>query len=201
MSGSVASLMPWLSQHGPLLLLVLLSLGIVGLPIPDETLLIISGILIKRNIFSPVSTLFFVFLGACVGITVSFLLGKFLNKAVLMRFMRYFKMNVNHLTRVEYWYARYGKWTLIFGYFIPGVRHLIGVFSGLMQFSYKKFCLFAYVGGALWSLTFLSAGYFAGDEAIHYFNNLIASYGYGIILLLITLLGGFLLYTYKKIFH
>ena len=38
------SLLAWLTQHGYSGLFFLLMLGIVGLPIPDETLLVFCGI-------------------------------------------------------------------------------------------------------------------------------------------------------------
>ena len=50
----MGSLLAWLSQHGYLGMFFLLMLGIVGLPVPDETLLVFCGYLIyKRRLHTP----------------------------------------------------------------------------------------------------------------------------------------------------
>jgi membrane protein DedA with SNARE-associated domain len=52
----------------------------------------------------------------------------------------------------------------MFGYFLPGVRHLTAYVAGTSQFSFAVFALFAYTGALLWPVTFLSVGYIAGEE-------------------------------------
>jgi hypothetical protein len=43
-------------------------------------------------------------------------------------------------------------------YFIPGVRHVTGYFSGMTNISYKKFAVSAYIGAFIWTTTFISLG-------------------------------------------
>ncbi len=56
-------------------LFVLLMLGIVGLPVPDETLLAFAGYLVFQGKLSPVPTLLASFLGSACGISLSYFLG------------------------------------------------------------------------------------------------------------------------------
>jgi len=53
---------------------------------------------------------------------------------------------------------------LMFGYFIPGVRHVSAIAAGSADFTYPQFARFAYPGAVLWCTTFLSAGYFGGQQ-------------------------------------
>lgn len=46
----------WIIQYGYLALFALLLLGIVGLPVPDETLLAFAGYLIFTNELAPLPT-------------------------------------------------------------------------------------------------------------------------------------------------
>ena len=46
-------LFPWVSHYGYAALFGLLMVGIVGLPVPDETLLTFSGYLISKGKFHP----------------------------------------------------------------------------------------------------------------------------------------------------
>ena len=68
------------------------------------------------------------------------------------------------IDRVHSWYERFGKWLLLFGYFIAGVRHLTAFTAGTTRLRLPVFALFAYTGAFLWTLTFVSLGYFLGDH-------------------------------------
>ena len=68
------------------------------------------------------------------------------------------------LGRIFHWYERFGKWALLFGYFIAGVRHLTAFVAGTARLRMPVFALFAYTGSFLWSVTFISLGYFLGDQ-------------------------------------
>lgn len=50
------------------------------------------------------------------------------------------------------------------GYFIPGVRHLTAVVAGTSKLRWPVFALFAYSGGFLWSVIFITLGYFLGEK-------------------------------------
>jgi undecaprenyl-diphosphatase len=57
-----------------------------------------------------------------------------------------------------------GKWTLTFGYFIPGFRHLTGILAGAARLHYGIFATFAYLGAALWASTFIVLGWYVGEN-------------------------------------
>lgn len=169
---SNTSLIHWISVHGPFTLFVTLALGIIGLPIPDETLLIIGGTLVAKGVIPLPQTVLFALLGTMTGISISFLIGRVVSQAMLHVAMGKLRVNLKHWYRIERWYKRYGKWTLTIAYFIPGVRHLSGVFAGLMELSYKQFAIFAYSGALIWCGLFLSLGYFVGEPALTFIHNL-----------------------------
>ena len=160
-----------LHQHGALGLFVLLALGIFGLPIPDETLLVISGALLAKKLLFAPTIIPAAILGAMIGITLSYLLGFSAGHALLLRYGKYIRLTPEKLHKVETWFAKAGKWLLLFGYFLPGMRHLTGISAGAAYLRYRSFALFAYTGAVLWSLTFLSLGYFAYPMVAHYFVN------------------------------
>lgn len=53
---------------------------------------------------------------------------------------------------------------MLFGYYLPGVRHLIGFGAGIAKLPMPIFAGFAFTGGFIWSVTFVCAGYFLGRE-------------------------------------
>jgi membrane protein DedA with SNARE-associated domain len=68
------------------------------------------------------------------------------------------------MERVRIWFERYGRWTLFFGYFVVGVRHFTAVVAGSSQMKVRHFAIYAYSGGLIWVICFVSLGYFLGDQ-------------------------------------
>jgi membrane protein DedA with SNARE-associated domain len=156
-------LLLWISKYGPFALFVLFALGIIALPVPEESLMVISGILISQGDLPFVSTVLACIVGSMVGITVSYLIGRTAGHYMLIKYGSWFGLTKERLAQAHEWFESYGKWTLFFGYFIPGVRHFTGIFAGASELSYHHFSFFAYMGALAWASTFLSIGYFFGD--------------------------------------
>ena len=157
-------ILAWITQYGYAAIFVLLIFGIVGLPVPDETLLTFSGYLIYRGNFSLPLAFGSAALGSACGMTISYLLGRALGIRVLHRYGRYLHLSEERLARAHSWFERIGHWALTFGYFIPGVRHLTAYAAGMSEVAPHQFAVFAYSGTILWVTTFLSLGYFLGDR-------------------------------------
>ncbi len=154
----------WLSHYGYLGLFSLLMLGIVGVPVPEETLLTFAGVLVYRGHLDLVPTLLAAFLGSCCGITVSYGLGRAFGLVLATRFGRLLHVEPAKVEQVHLWFERVGRWALLWGYFLPGIRHLTAILAGTTKLNYADFGLFAYAGAAVWSLSFVALGTLAGRE-------------------------------------
>ncbi len=161
---SVEVLQGWLTSYGYGALFGALLFGIVGLPIPDETLLTLSGYLAFKGHFAFIPAVITSFSGSIAGISLSYTLGRTGGYRFLHRYGRKFGITDERLDKVDKWYERIGKWMLTVGYFIPGIRHLMALVAGSSKMRYPVFAGFAYSGGILWSLTFVSLGYYLGDS-------------------------------------
>ena len=149
-------LLSWISHYGAVALFGLLALGIVGLPVPNETLLTVAGALVRKGELSLVPTLIAACAGNVAGVTLSYLIGRFAGDHFLKRVMRH------GMDTLEHWFERIGKWALVFGYFIPGVRHVTAIGAGSSGFPFHEFARYAYGGAILWTFMFLGLGYFIG---------------------------------------
>jgi membrane protein DedA with SNARE-associated domain len=154
----------WITQHGYAGIFSLLVFGIVGLPVPDEWLLTFSGYLVFKHTLRFLPTFLAAFLGSACGITVSYTLGRIFDTYVLVKYGRLLHITPQRLARVHYWFERHGRWTLLVGYFIPGVRHLTGYVAGVSELSFANFALFAYTGAFCWAATFITLGYVLGEK-------------------------------------
>jgi membrane protein DedA with SNARE-associated domain len=169
-----------LSRYGYLGLFSLLMFGIVGVPVPDETLLTFAGVLVYRGDLEVGPTLAAAFLGSSCGITVSYGLGRIFGLVLTTRFGRIMRVEPAKLERVHGWFERVGHWALLGGYFLPGIRHVTALLAGATKLKYADFAVFAYAGALVWTFTFVTLGALAGrqwarvSEQIHH-NLLIGS--------------------------
>jgi membrane protein DedA with SNARE-associated domain len=147
-----------LAQYGYAAIFLLLAAGIVGPLIPDETILVLAGVLIHQGTLSALPAGLAACAGSLCGITVSYYLGRRGVVYVLRR------LAGSHMQQVHDLFEKYGRWTLFFGYFLAGVRHFTALIAGSTELAYPEFAAFAYPGGIIWVLLFLGIGYFAGDQ-------------------------------------
>jgi membrane protein DedA with SNARE-associated domain len=154
----------WIAQYGYLALFALLMLGIVGLPVPDETLLTFAGYLIFKGELALMPTAAAAVLGSICGITLSYGLGRGFGPYLVDHIGPVAGIQPHDLDRMRGWYVRWGKYTLVVGYFVPGLRHLAALAAGSSTLPLAVFAPFAYTGGLLWSMTFLALGYGLGEE-------------------------------------
>lgn len=154
----------WITHYGYFGLFSLLMLGIVGLPVPDETLLTFAGYLVFKGQLALPATLISAFLGSACGITLSYGLGRSLGFYLIHRYGRYVFITPERLDAVHRWFLLRGKWSLPIGYFIPGVRHLTAYVAGTSRLEIATFAAYAYTGALVWSSGFILLGYFLGDQ-------------------------------------
>lgn len=154
----------WISRYGYAGLFALLMFGIVGLPVPDETLLVFCGYLIWKGNFHLFPAFLAGFAGSICGISISYLLGRTCGHLVISRYGRFIGLTPDRLDSVHRWFDRLGGWLLAIGYFIPGVRHFTALVAGTAGLDWPAFALFAYSGAVFWVGTFLALGYVMGEK-------------------------------------
>jgi len=105
-------------------------LGRFGLPVPDETILAFTGFLVYKNYLHPAPALLAAYLGSICGITLNYLVGRFVDFPLLCKYGYYLRPTDERINQAHRWFEKYGKFALFMGYFLPGLRHLTAL-SGL----------------------------------------------------------------------
>lgn len=173
-----------------------LALGILGIPIPDEALMTYLGYLINTGKLHYGYSFACSFFGSLTGMTLSYLIGR----GILSRFEHKFEERFNLKEKrinLENILARFGNIIIVFGYYFPGIRHLVAYTSGMLKMNYIKFFMYSSIGAFIWVNSFILLGYYLGDDwkrilyfSLHY-KNLIA-------LTAIVILVIFICYYIKK---
>jgi len=154
----------WIAAYGLGAIFVLLTLGVFGLPVPDETLLTLTGVLIGQGRLGFPTAWIAAAAGSMCGITLSYVLGRTGGRAILIHYGSWLHVTHDRVARVEDWMEHSGRWALVFGYFVPGVRHLTAIVAGSSELPPSIFASAAYSGAALWSLTFIGLGWYVGER-------------------------------------
>jgi membrane protein DedA with SNARE-associated domain/membrane-associated phospholipid phosphatase len=136
----------------------------VGLVLPGETVVILGGAVAGQGETSIVLTIGVVWLGALMGDSVSFVLGRRLGRGFLLRHGPKVRITRERFARVEEYFSRHGGKTIVIGRFIGLVRALAPFIAGSSGMRYTYYLPFSVLGTGLWAATFGLIGYFASQS-------------------------------------
>lgn len=153
-----------IEHFGYIGIMIVLMLGIVGIPIPDELLLTYIGYQISTGLMSYPIAFAFSFIGAITGISISYFLGVKLGLPFLQKVGPKIHMTEKRMEQTKTLFAKLGPSVLFICYFIPGIRHVAAFFAGANAYSRKKFMVYAYSGALVWIVTFLAIGNYLGEN-------------------------------------
>ncbi|GGA44411.1 DedA family protein [Paenibacillus physcomitrellae] len=160
----MSSIMSYIAQYGYLAMFGLLALGFMGIPVPDETLVIMFGGLTAEGHFQFGAALAATFLGSMTGMLFSYGLGRGIGKPLLDKYGKWIMITPKRLAATEKWFAKYGSWSVLLGYFVPGLRQVTSYLAGVYRLSLKLYLIYAGVGAAIWCTVFIYIGHTFGKH-------------------------------------
>ncbi len=151
-------------EYGYLVLFIGLLLEFIALPFPGETTMAYAGYLSYLGSLHFGWLLITAFLGTTIGMTITYFIGLKAGLPFVNRFGKWIFLSPRKLTKTRKWFGKYGHSLVLIGYFIPGVRHFTGYFSGMNALPFRKFALYAYSGALFWVILFISLGKMFGPQ-------------------------------------
>lgn len=155
--------------YAPYITFGLLILSGLNIPISEDALLFICGVLARQNPGMLVPLFLGVYLGAYLSDMIAYLLGRFF-WPTLWRF-KYFRKIISpkRMTQLGKFYQRNGLLTLVLGRFIPfGVRNTLFITAGLSKMNFVKFALYDFFAVSLTSSFYFYLYYSLGTDVIEY---------------------------------
>jgi membrane protein DedA with SNARE-associated domain len=143
---------------------ILLILGGVGLPFPEDATLIMCGLLISTQVVWPIPALLTVYAGLLVAdLTLHFIGKKYGRQIVTHR--RFHKwISPERLSFLEKKFNRRGVLLILFGRHIAGLRAQIFLVSGIMRMPALKFLVADAVSSIFTMALMIGAGYWGGNS-------------------------------------
>lgn len=150
------------NNYGYIILFCALVLELIAFPIPGEPMMTYCGFLVYQGKMNLIISILTAASGVSLGITLSYIAGITLGESFFKKYGSYIHLDPKRLEKASLWFNAYGAKLILLAYFIPGIRHITGYFSGITKISYKKFALNAYLGALIWASTFIALGNFLG---------------------------------------
>ncbi|MEK4813091.1 MULTISPECIES: DedA family protein [Bacillus] len=155
-------LMSYIEQYGYWALFFCLWLGIIGMPIPDEMIVMSGGLVSSMGILDLIPAFLLTYLGVVSGLSLGYILGKIFGIKILNKLMK--KKKTKYLLKSQEMIAKYGHYTLVISYFIPVVRHIVPYLVGMNNMSFKTYAIYSYVTGFVWTLVYFLLGSIFGKH-------------------------------------
>jgi membrane protein DedA with SNARE-associated domain len=168
----------WLGTLPPeaVYLIVGLVIGLesMGIPLPGEITLVSASLLAATGLLSPLGVACAAAVGAILGDSVGYAVGRRGGRALLERLGRRFPKHLGpgHLARAERIFARWGVWAVFFGRFVALLRILAGPLAGALRVPYRKFLLANATGGVVWAFGTTYLLYYVGRAAERWLKDL-----------------------------
>jgi membrane protein DedA with SNARE-associated domain len=102
-------------------------------------------------------------IGATIGTSAIYFIALKLGRVVLLRYLKYVKVNEKKLARVEIWFEKYGDKAVFLGRMVPVMREMISVPAGLLKMKIPKFVAYTFAGSCVWSTGTILSGYYFGE--------------------------------------
>lgn len=149
-----------------LFIIIFLETGLVITPfLPGDTLLFVAGACAAGGLLELHWLLLAFILGAVLGDTLNYWIGNYIGLKVLQcRFPGILKKE--YIDRTYGFYERYGGLTIFVARFVPVVRTFAPFLAGVGSMKYPKFLTYNILGGVVWSVSIVSAGYLLGTLPI-----------------------------------
>ncbi len=143
---------------------ILMALESMIAPVPSEAVMPFAGFLIYEGSFTWTNVIFYSTLGSIIGSLISYYIGSFGGRPLVLKFGKYLLLDKHHLDITENYFNKKGDITIFISRFIPVVRHLISIPAGIAKMNIWKFSLYTIIGAGIWNAFLTWVGFVLKDD-------------------------------------
>jgi len=119
-------------------------------PVPSEVVIPPAAFLIAQGKMSFWGVVLAGTVGSYLGSVITYWIARWLGRAVVVRWGKYFFVSEHKLERAEHWMHRYEAGGIFFARLLPVIRHLISIPAGIVRMGFGMFSLMTVIGSFLW---------------------------------------------------
>lgn len=156
---------PFIQQYGPAAIFLSLLLEYIGFPVPGETAMTFIGFLSwKSHSLYVVYSLIFSVAGSFAGSQIAWFLGKKYGESILLKYGKLLHLNKKKLDSASAAFVKHKVSLLLFGRYVPGMRHLVPYMGGISGMSTGSYIIYNLLGSLIWCTSFIGLGYALGEK-------------------------------------
>lgn len=149
-------------SYALLFLVIFIETGLVIMPfLPGDSLLFVAGTFAATGAFNVELLILVCTASAILGDTVNYYIGSHGGTKILGKFIK-----KENLEKTQKFFDTHGKKTIILARFVPIIRTLAPFVAGVGKMNYSNFIKYNIIGGIVWVVGFVLAGYFFGSIPI-----------------------------------
>jgi membrane protein DedA with SNARE-associated domain len=138
---------------------LLMALESMIAPIPSEAVMPFVGFLVADGSWNLWLSIAVTSLGSLIGSSISYYIGYYGGKPLVLKIGRYLLLNPHDLVITEKFFNRRGGLLTVFiSRFVPVVRHLISIPAGIGRMPLLPFLVVTLVGATMWNTFLLFCG-------------------------------------------
>jgi membrane protein DedA with SNARE-associated domain len=161
---SPSEMSDWLSSWGYLGIFICVFVGNLGIPIPEELVLLAAGFLAGRHKLE-LSTLYIVaILSALAGDCCGFVVGRTGGQRLFEWLSRKSKSFRRRFERLAIFFRAHGNEAVFFARFVTGARFMAGPMAGAAGMRFWSFLGWDLFGALIWCSVVITIGYFVGNQ-------------------------------------
>jgi membrane protein DedA with SNARE-associated domain len=157
---ALALIEPYIAAYGAIALFVIIWLESFGAPVPGESAVVAASVLAARGDLPIAHVVLAVFLGATLGDSTGYVIGRFGGRRLLSRYGPSLGLTPERLEKVEALFRAKGAYIIVVARFMVVLRQLNGLIAGSLAMPWPRFVAANAVGAALWTLAWTLGPYF-----------------------------------------
>ena len=147
-----------------LLVAVILCLESTGIPLVNNTLLLLLGAFASMGYLNLEMLMIAAFIGSISGACCAYWIGMRGGRRVLLRFAALFHLNRQKIHAMDNWFQRSGFWMIFLSRMTPYIRPFACFPAGIAHMDRKRFLLAASAGSLIWCIALPSIGWALGHR-------------------------------------
>ncbi|MGC8465965.1 MAG: DedA family protein [Acidimicrobiales bacterium] len=152
------------SSYGLLAIFILMVGESAALPIPSELVMTFAGYLASTGKLSIAGAILAGTLGNLVGSYITWIIGRYLGRAVIVRLGKFVLLRDEDLARAERWFERRGDRAVLIGRVLPVIRTFVSLPAGAAEMPLLRFGIFTFLGSIPFNVVLVLAGYYLGSH-------------------------------------
>ena len=158
------TLLQLMESYGYIAMFFAMAAENANIPIPSEVILGFAGFLISQGVFEFMPTFIIACLAGIFGSVVSYFLGLYGGRPLLLKYGKYIFFNEHKFELAEKMFNKYGGAAVFFGRLLPGVRTFISFPAGMARYPMSHFVVWTVLGTIPWTILLVYLGKVLGEN-------------------------------------